>query len=502
MNKNREIFENMPVPKALATLAVPTIISQLITMIYNMADTIFIGMTDDPNKIAASSVTFVLVFAMSAIANLFGAGGGSLISRLMGEKKDKEAASVASFSFWCALMASALYGVLLLIFMEPVLTFLGITENTMAYAKDYAFYVVVLGVIPANLSMTMGNLLRSEGYATHASAGLAAGGILNIILDPIFMFVILEPGMEVKGAAIATLLSNCAVLVYFIAIYFVIRKKSVISLSPKNFKLKKHYIKQVFAIGFPAALGSLLACLSNMTINKLVSGYGEVPLAAVGIVKKIDMLPMNVGMGLCQGMVPLVAYNYASGNYKRMKQFSTAARAVGMGFALLCIVVFQCFAKGIVRIFIGDTATVEYGITFLRICCLAVPLMIFNFQMSFTFQAMGMGKQSLLLSSMRQGLVNIPLLFIMNHFFGLYGVVWTQLIADSITAGISYYVYHRSYEGLLKKRELHLEEAAADANFEEEFTTESTFEEETTEEALTEETVTGFLETESETTDV
>lgn len=452
MDKKRELFEKMPVPRALATLAIPTIISQLITMIYNMADTIFIGMTDDPFKIAASSVSFVLVFAMSSIANLFGAGGGSLISRLMGQKKDKEAASVASFSFWSALGASAIYSLLLLIFMEPILTFLGSTANTMQFCKEYAFYVVVIGAIPANLSMTMGHLLRSEGYATHASAGLAAGGILNIILDPIFMFVILEPGQEVKGAAMATLLSNVAVLAYFIILYFVIRKRSVISLSPKKYLPKLHHIKQVFAIGFPAALGSLLACLSNMMINKLVSGYGEIPLAAVGIVKKIDMLPMNVGMGLCQGMVPLIAYNYASGDYKRMKAFATTARAVGMGFAALCIIMFQIFAKPIVNIFIGDLATVEYGISFLRICCLAVPLMIFNFQMSFTFQAMGMGKQSLILSSMRQGLVNIPLLFIMNHFFGLYGVVWTQLIADTITASISYYVYKRSYSGLLAKR--------------------------------------------------
>lgn len=452
MDKKREVFETMPVPKALATLAIPTIISQLITMIYNMADTIFIGMTDDPFKVAATSASFVLVFAMSSIANLFGVGGGSLISRLMGQKKDKDAANVASFSFWTALGVSAVYSLLLFIFMEPVLTFLGITENTMSYAKDYAFYVVVLGAIPANLSMTMSHLLRSEGYATHASGGLAAGGIINIILDPIFMFVILEPGQEVAGAAIATLISNCAVLVYFIIIYFVIRKRSIISLSPKKYITKKHYVSQIFAIGFPAALGSLLACLSNMTINKLIAGYGEIPLAAIGIVKKIDMLPMNVGMGLCQGMVPLIAYNYASGDYKRMKAFATTARAVGMGFAAVCIIVFQIFAKSIVNIFIGDLATVEYGISFLRICCLAVPLMIFNFQMSFTFQAMGMGKQSLILSSMRQGLVNIPLLFIMNHFFGLYGVVWTQLIADTITASISYFVYKKSYAGLLAKR--------------------------------------------------
>ena len=256
MNQNREIFEDMPVPKALATLAVPTIISQLITMIYNLADTFFIGMTDDPYKIAASSVAFVLVFAMSSIANLFGVGGGSLISRLLGEKKDRDAASVSSFSFWCTLMVSALYSVTVFAFTEPILTFLGVTDNTMGFAKDYALYVVVLGVIPANLSLTMSHLLRSEGYATHASAGLAAGGILNIILDPIFMFVILEPGREVAGAAMATLLSNCVVLVYFIVIYFVIRKKSVISLDPKKFLPKKHHIGSIFAIGFPFASSS------------------------------------------------------------------------------------------------------------------------------------------------------------------------------------------------------------------------------------------------------
>ena len=454
MDNKREVFENMPVPKALATLAVPTIISQLITMIYNLADTYFIGMTNDPYKIAASSVCFVLVFAMSSISNLFGVGGGSLISRLMGQKLDKDAASVASFSFWCTMVVSALYSLTLFAFMEPLLTFLGITENTMSFAKDYALYVVVIGAVPANLSLTMSHLLRSEGYATHASVGLAAGGILNIILDPIFMFVILGPDKAVAGAAIATLLSNCVVLAYFIILYFVIRKKSVISISPKKFLPKKHHVYSVFAIGFPAALGSLLACLSNTMINKLVSGYGDIPVAAIGIVKKIDMLPMNVGMGLCQGMVPLVAYNYASGNYKRMKAFSTAARIVGIGFALVCVASFQIFADDLVKIFIEDAQTVEYGIEFLRICSLAVPLMIFNFHMSFTFQAMGMGKQSLILSSMRQGLVNIPLLLIMNYAFGLFGVVWTQFIADSITAAISYMVYKKSYDGLIKKKAL------------------------------------------------
>lgn len=448
MENNRELFEKMPVGKALASLALPTIISQLITMVYNLADTFFIGIANDPAKTAASSVAFALVFLMNCLSNLFGVGGGSLISRLLGEKRDGDAKSVASFSFYGTLIISAVYSVLTYIFMEPFLYLIGATDGTVAYASDYTLWVVVIGAVPTTLGLTMSHLLRSEGYAKHSSIGLAAGGILNIILDPIFMFVILEPGNEVKGAAIATLISNVAVLAYFLAVYFVIRKKTVISLSPLKMLPKRHYVGSVFAVGFPSALGTFLASLSSIMVNKLVSGYGEIPVAAIGIVKKIDMLPLNVGMGLCQGMMPLVAYNYASGNYKRMKAFSDTARIVGMAFAGICIVVFELLAGPLVRIFITDAQTVRLGTEFLRICCLAVPLMIMNFQMAFTFQAMGKGKQSLLLSSLRQGVVNIPLLFLMNCFFGLYGVVWTQLLSDIITAIISISIYRYTYKRL------------------------------------------------------
>lgn len=457
MEEKRELFERMPVPKALATLAIPTIISQLITMIYNLADTFFIGMADNPSQTAASSVSFTLVFLMACISNLFGVGGGSLISRLLGEKRDKDAASVASFSFYGSMLLSLVYSLLVLAFMEPLLLNLGATQSSLPYAKDYAIWVIVIGGIPATLSMTMSHLFRSEGFAKYASFGLGMGGILNIILDPLFMFVILPAGNETKGAAIATMISNVITVIYFIAVYFVKRKQSVLSLSPKNMIPEKHYIGSVFAVGFPSALGSFLACLTNIVINNLTAGYsnlyGDVPVAAVGIAKKIDMLPMNVGMGLCQGMMPLVAYNFASGNYKRMKAFATCARTVGMGFAAICIVVFEIFAGPIVSVFNGHAETVAMGTDFLRILCLAVPLMIFNFQLSFTFQAMGMGKESLILSSLRQGVVNIPLLFVMNHFFGLYGVVWTQLVSDGITSLISYGVYRSSYKKLFAEQE-------------------------------------------------
>lgn len=457
MTAKRELFEKMPVPKALATLAIPTIISQLITMIYNLADTFYIGLANNPSMTAASSVAFTLVFMMNALPNLFGVGGGSLISRLMGEKRDDEAGGVASFSFYMTLIFAGVYSIAVLIFMNPLLRLLGATDGSIEFARQYAFWVVVVGAIPATLSMTMAQLLRSEGFADKASIGLGLGGVLNIILDPIFMFVILERGNEVKGAALATMISNVIVLIYFIINYLIIKKRTVISLNPRKAFLKAEHIKNVFAIGIPSALGSLLACLANIVINNLASSYeylyGDVPVAAIGIAKKIDMLPMNVGFGLCQGMMPLVAYNFASGDHKRMRAIARTARNASMIFAGFCILLFQLFASQIAGAFNGHAQTVEMSTDFLRILCLAVPFMLFNLQISFTFQAMGMGKQSLVLSSLRQGLVNIPLLFIMNKLFGLYGIVWTQLISDVITGVISYIVYRKSLSKLMSNTE-------------------------------------------------
>ncbi len=443
MQTNRELFETMPVRKALATLAIPTVISQLITMIYNLADTFFIGRTNDPYKVAAASVSFVLFFVMNALANLFGVGGGSLISRLLGRKQEHEAGMVCAFSIYGTIAVTLVYSLGCLVFMDPLLRLIGASDNTIAYARAYAMWVVVIGGIPSTLSMAMAHLLRSEGHASQASFGLGMGGVINMVLDPLFMFVLLAPGQEVTGAAVATMLSNCIALAYFWIVFVRLRRTTILRISPRLVPQGFAYAGRIFAVGLPSALGSLLACVANTCINALAAGYGDIPVAAFGIVKKIDMLPMNIGMGLCQGMMPLVAYNYASGNYARMKQTASCARLWGMLCAAACVVTFEVFAQGIVRIFIDEVQTVQMGVRFLRICCLATPLMICNFQMSYTFQAMGMGKQSLFLTSCRQGLINIPLLFAMNALFGVYGVVWTQFLADLLTVVLSAVLYRR-----------------------------------------------------------
>lgn len=448
VNEKTALFETMPVGKALLTMAIPTIVSQLITMIYNLADTFFIGMSNDPYKVAAASVVSILFFILTALSNLFGVGGGSLMSRLMGERRDEDAKRVGVFSIYGALFIAIIYATICFLFTEPLARLLGASDNTIGYASSYLFWVVVVGAIPSTVGMTISFLLRSAGYSKESGFGLALGGIANIILDPLFMFVILPAGNEVTGAALATMCSNVISLCYFLWIYYKLRGKTILSISPKYIRIEKNLIIDIFAIGLPSAITGMLANLSHIIRNNLTSGYGDVELAAYGIVQKVDMLPLNIGMGLCQGMMPLVAYNFASKNYERMNSFAKTAQNYGMIIAGICIVVFEIFASQIMWLFIKDEATIAFGTNFIRIACLASPFIIINFQKIYCLQAMGKGKESLILGICRQGLFAIPIIFIMNHFLQLYGVVSAQLISDGITVIFSLLIYRSVYRKL------------------------------------------------------
>lgn len=450
-NDKTELFETMPVGKALLTMAIPTIISQLITMIYNLADTFFIGMSNDPYKVAAASVVGVLFFMLNSLANLFGVGGGSLLSRLLGEKREEDARRVGAFSIYGSLVVAGIYSLVCLLFTEPLARLLGASDNTVGYASKYLFWVVVIGGIPSTLGLTMSHLLRSAGYSKESGTGLAIGGISNIILDPLFMFVLLPQGNEVTGAAIATMLSNVITLAYFLFVYYRLRGKTVLTVSPKYAHLEKSLIVGILSIGLPSALTALLANITSIVKNNLTAGYGDIELAAYGIVMKADMLPLNIGMGLCQGMMPLVAYNYAAKNYPRMKSFTKTAQVAGMATACVFIALFEIFASQIIWIFIRDEATISYGTRFLRIACLATPFMISNFQKIYCLQAMGKGKESLILGVCRQGLLALPILLILNHFVGLYGVVAAQLLSDGLTFIFSTIIYRKVYNNLKKE---------------------------------------------------
>ena len=445
MDKNNkiDIFENKPVPQALATMAIPTIISQMITLIYNMADTWFIGQTNNPYMVAAASLVATMFLMTLTVSNLFGAGGGSLVVRLLGSKQIDEAENVASWSFVMAAGGALVFSLVCLIFMNPILHILGASENTIGYARQYLLIVVVIGSLPTILSNTMSHMLRNIGYSKEASFGLGMGGILNVILDPIFMFVLLPDGYEVIGAAVATLLSNVAAFVYYICTYLRVQQDTILKIPKKLEKIKKESRHSVFEVGVPSAASLLLYDLTNIVINMLSASHGDFQLAAIGIVLKVERLPINIAIGICMGMMPLIGYNYASKNFERMKAFFKTSRFVAIAIAAVCFVLYRLFATNIIGAFISDAETITYGTEFLKARCFAPPFMILSFHMVNFMQAVGKGKISFYLAVIRQLCLNIPILFILNYFFGMSGIIWTQAIADFINVVISYLIYHK-----------------------------------------------------------
>ena len=440
---NREIFETWPIPKALTELALPMIFGQLIILIYNLADTFFIGRTNNPLMVAGVSLLLPIFNITISFANLFGIGGGTLISRLMGAGKDNEAKSVSSFCFYMSIISAGSFSLLMYVFMENILRMLGASDNTLIFAEQYTFCVIVLGAVPTILSMTLSNFLRSTGYAKQAGFGISMGGIINIFLDPLFMFVLLPKGYEVLGAGIATMLSNVIICSYFLFMIYKIRSSGILSLSIKNINLSRKNIYSVFSVGVPAAVAVTLFDVTYIIIDKLASGYGDIPLAAVGIVLKAERFPLNVGIGICQGMMPLAGYNYSSGNFKRMKDVLNFSRLVGLIIGFVSVAMYEIFAPDIMRIFIDDLHTVELGTNFLRARSLATPFMFICFHLVNFFQAVGHGDRALFLGSARWIIFNIPMLFLFEYIFGMYGIVWTQVAADILMAMLSIYVYKK-----------------------------------------------------------
>ena len=440
---SKEIFETLSVPKAVKEMALPTIFGQIIVLIYNMADTFYLGRTNNPYMVAGASLILPVFNICLSLAGLTGIGGGALISRLLGEEREDEAKKVSSFSFYLSIAVTAVFSIAMFAFMKPLLEILGASDNTFHYARQYAFCVIVLGGIPTVLSNVMANLLRSVGMSKNAGFGITMGGIINMALDPLFMFVLLPRGSEVLGVGIATLLSNCIACSYFFCVIYRNRKQSAISFSIRNGLPDNKSIGSIFNVGIPSAVATLLFDIDYVVIDKLMTSYGDIAHAAIGIVLKAERLPLNVGIGICQGMMPLVAYNYSAKNYERMNHIIKFSIKLGIIISIISITFYEIFAGSIMRIFIPDQQTVLLGTRFLRIRCLATLLMFMSFFTVYVFQSFGKGSKSLFLGVTRWAVFNIPMLFLLNHIIGMYGIVWSQVCADILTVLLSFYVYRR-----------------------------------------------------------
>ncbi len=438
-----DVFQDLPVSAALRKMVIPAVTSQLIVLIYNMADTFYVGQTNNPYMVAGTSLILPVFNITLCLAGLAGIGGGSLISRLLGQLRTEEARRVSTFSLYLGLFIAALFAVGIAGFMGPILQLLGAGENTFPYARQYAMCVIVLGGIPTVLSNVLSNLIRSIGLSREAGAGIILGGLLNIALDPLFMFVLLPDGYEVLGAGIATFLSNCVAFLFFLVVLLRMGQDSVITFRLRDGLPSRASILAIFGVGIPSAAASFLFDLDYVILDKLMASYHDLALAAVGIVLKVERFPLNVGIGICQGMLPLVAYHYSAGNKSRMEHTIRLARRLGLIIAGISIILYELFAVQFVQLFIPDHQTVALASQFLRIRVLATPLMFFSFFTVYLFQAFGKGRISLFLGITRWLGFNIPMLLILNSLFGMFGLVWAQATADTLTVILSLSVYHR-----------------------------------------------------------
>ena len=449
---NHSLFATVPVPKALATLAVPTVISQLVNLVYNMVDTIYIGRTGNAYMTAAVTLAYTIFMMTTSFANLFGIGGGSLIARLIGAGRDAEAKKVSAFSFYSSIGIALAYSLLIGALLDPILRLLGASDATIGFARQYVWLVVILGNVPVILSMTCAHLLRNAGYSKQASLGLSSGGILNILLDPLFMFVLLPKGMEVFGAALATLLSNVVACVYLVVILRKVSASSPLSTSFRDARaIGRAEIRSLFAVGIPSAVLTGLFDVANIFLNSLMAAHGDLQLAAIGIVMKAERLPNAINVGLCQGMLPLVAYNYSSGDYDRMNKTIRTTRVCGLTVALLSLALFEIFASGIVRLFLStsvgnvadSTAAIGFAAVFLRLRCLASVPQFLNYSTSFCMQALGDGRDTLLHAIARELVFYVPCMYLLDALAGANGLAFACVIGESCGAAFAFFLMSR-----------------------------------------------------------
>ena len=446
-NSKTELFESMPIPKAVVTLSVPSVISSLVMVIYSLADTFFVGMMNDPVQNAAVTLAAPLLLAFNAVNNLFGIGSSSMMSRALGRKDYDTVYRSSAFGFYASLICSLLFSLLYGVLQSPILVMLGANAETLQATANYLFWTVLLGSAPSILNVVLAYLVRAEGSSLHASIGTMCGCLLNIVLDPIF---ILPWGLNLgaAGAGCATCLSNTVACLYFFVLLFVKRGKTYVCIKPSMFRPSKQIVKGVCGVGIPASIQNLLNVTGMTILNNFTSAYGSDPVAAMGIAQRVNMVPFQIAMGFSQGIMPLISYNYASGNIKRMKKTFMFTAKISLGFILAVMLTFVFAAEPIISMFMKNESIVAYGAAFQRGFCFALPFLCIDFLALGVFQSCGMGMKSFIFAVVRKIVLEIPALFVLNWLFPLYGLAYAQFVAELILGTIAVVVLVRMFRRL------------------------------------------------------
>ena len=444
-NRNQKIFFFFFVKKAVFKMAVPSVVSSLVLVIYNMADTFFVGQTHNAFQVAAVSLTNPVFVMFMAFANLLGIGGSTAVSIFLGERKKIQAKRTASFCCYASIILGIVSGILIIIFMNPLLKVLGSSENTYQFSKDYLFYIA-LGAPFIFFANTFGHTVRGEGAASASMIGGMIGTVINIIFDPVFILIF---NMGTAGAAIATVLGNIFGCVYYI--YYFKRKSHFLSINFKDFYFLGKAARKTVALGIPAGVNSALMSGSNIVLNNKLVSYGDAPVAAMGVAIKVYLLIVFIHMGIANGIQPLLGYCFGAKKKERFIKIFNFSGFLTILIGTVLTAVYIIFSSEIIEFFINDREVIEYGKKMLIATSVSGPILGILFLCINSMQAVERPFPATLVSICRQGFIFIPLLYVLDKIFGLNGINFTQAAADYISIILSMILLKLSLKNIKEK---------------------------------------------------
>ena len=434
----QELFARAPIPRAYFKMALPVVLSMLVSLVYNMVDTWFIAQTQNTALVAGVSLCAPMFTLMVAMGDIFGLGGSSLISRLLGQGEEKRVRHVSAFCSYGAIVWGVLVGALMLIFRQPILHLLGASSDTMDSAMAYYSYLA-LGAPAIIFTLVPSNILRTEGMAVASMVGSITGTVVNIILDPIFIFGL---NMGAGGAALATVLSNVVSAVLFIVL--LVTKSQRLSVRPGDCSVQGTELREILVIGVPASITNLMQSFAMALTNRFLLPYGTENVAALGIALKVNMIVMLIMVGFAFGAQPLLGYNYGANNRERLRDILKFDVLVQLVFSVVMTVVFLISAPQIIRIFMSDGGVIQAGSQILRCMVITMPLMGIILVCTTLFQAAGKAMPAFLLSISRQGVALLICMVVLSAVFGFYGVILAQAAADVVSVILALVLLRRS----------------------------------------------------------
>lgn len=434
----QELFVRAPIPRAYFKMALPVVLSMLVSLVYNMVDTWFIAQTQNTALVAGVSLCAPMFTLMVAMGDIFGLGGSSLISRLLGQGEEKRVRHVSAFCSYGAIVWGVLVGALMLIFRQPILHLLGASSDTMDSAMAYYSYLA-LGAPAIIFTLVPSNILRTEGMAVASMVGSITGTVVNIILDPIFIFGL---NMGAGGAALATVLSNVVSAVLLIVL--LVTKSQRLSVRPEDCSVQGTELREILVIGVPASITNLMQSFAMALTNRFLLPYGTENVAALGIALKVNMIVMLIMVGFAFGAQPLLGYNYGANNRERLRDILKFDVLVQLVFSVVMTVVFLISAPQIIRIFMSDGGVIQAGSRILRCMVISMPLMGIILVCTTLFQAAGKAMPAFLLSISRQGVALLICMVVLSAVFGFYGVILAQAAADVVSVILALVLLKRS----------------------------------------------------------